>query len=56
VEVAFVAALPQVIPVAQIRADPALSGLLLFRLNRLSVYPVEPAAWRRLCKLAGWKA
>ena len=55
VEVAFVSALPAVLPVAQIRADPVLSGLLLFRLNRLSVSPVEPAAWARLCGLAGWK-
>jgi predicted RNA-binding protein with PUA-like domain len=51
VDVGFVAQLPRVIPAAQLRADPALSGLLFFRQGRLSVCPAEASAWKRLAAL-----
>jgi len=54
VDVAYVSSLSQVIPATQLRADPALKDLLLFRQGRLSVSPVEGAAWKKLCRLALW--
>jgi len=39
---------------ARLRKEPALAGLLLFRQGRLSVCPVDAAAWKRLSALAGW--
>jgi predicted RNA-binding protein with PUA-like domain len=38
---------------AAIKADPALAGMALLRQSRLSVSPVEQAAWRHICGLTG---
>jgi predicted RNA-binding protein with PUA-like domain len=54
VDVAYVSQLAQPLPAAQLRADPVLKDLLLFRQGRLSVSPVEAAAWKKLCQLALW--
>ena len=54
VDVAYVSTLSQVIPATQLRSDPVLKGLLLFRQGRLSVSPVEGPAWKKLCRLALW--
>lgn len=38
----------------QLRGDPALADLLILRRgNRLSITPVEPAHWERICALGG---
>ena len=36
-----------------IKAEPKLADMLLFRHSRLSVMPVEPAAWKLICKMGG---
>ena len=37
----------------QIKADPRLQELALVRQSRLSVSPVDEAAWRIICEMAG---
>jgi predicted RNA-binding protein with PUA-like domain len=44
--------LAQPVTLAAVKADPALAGLALVRQSRLSVMPVEPAAFERILKLA----
>ena len=47
----------RLVPLAELRADPALATLrILQRGNRLSITPVEPAEWSRICRLAGSRA
>jgi predicted RNA-binding protein with PUA-like domain len=36
-----------------LKADPALSGMLMFRQFRLSITPVEPDEWARIVQLGG---
>ena len=36
-----------------IRAEPSLSEMVLVRNSRLSVQPVTPEEWRRICALGG---
>ena len=43
------------VTLAQIKADPSLLGMAFVRQSRLSVSPVEPAAWKTICKLGGVK-
>jgi predicted RNA-binding protein with PUA-like domain len=45
VEVAPVRALAQPVTLAQMKADPALAGMAMFRQFRLSVSPVTPEEW-----------
>ena len=53
VDVRFVERLPKPVPLAAIKADPALAELPLVRRgSRLSVMPVTPAQWRRILALA----
>lgn len=54
VDLAYVSSLAAVLPVARLRDEAALGGLLLFRQGRLSVSPVEGPAWKRLSQLAFW--
>ncbi len=51
------ALLPMARPVtlAEIKADPAFADFALLRLSRLSVVPVTPDFWGRICELGGWK-
>ncbi len=51
----FKALMPVKSPVtlAQIKGDPRLEHLALVRQSRLSVTPVDDAAWRLICDLAG---
>lgn len=51
VDVGFVAELPETIPSARLRQDPAFADLLFFRQGRLSVCPVDRIAWQRLMEL-----
>jgi predicted RNA-binding protein with PUA-like domain len=52
IDIRFEARFEHAVPAAVLRAEPALSGLLLLRHGRLSVSPVSAAEWtaiRRLC-------
>jgi predicted RNA-binding protein with PUA-like domain len=55
VDVAAVAPLPRPVTLAEIKADPELKEMALVRLARLSVQPVTPEEWKRVCKMAGFK-
>ena len=45
--------LPQPVPLAAIKADPAFADLALVRMGRLSVVPATAAQWKRLLRLGG---
>jgi predicted RNA-binding protein with PUA-like domain len=53
VEFAPVRPLPRPVTLAQMKAEPRLSDMTMFRQFRLSVTPVEPAEWAVICELAG---
>jgi predicted RNA-binding protein with PUA-like domain len=53
VDVKAVKPLPNPIGLEQIKQDPALSHLALVRQSRLSVMPIDEAAWTRICALGG---
>ena len=53
VDVEPVKPLPRMVPLAEIKAEPAFAELGLVRVPRLSVVPVEPAQWKRLLAMAG---
>jgi predicted RNA-binding protein with PUA-like domain len=53
VDVAPVGPVRTPVTLAQIKADPILSGMALVRQSRLSVSPVTPEQWARACELAG---
>ncbi|MCZ6486024.1 MAG: EVE domain-containing protein [Acidobacteria bacterium] len=46
-------ALPQIVSLAEVKADSEFSDFPLVRLPRLSVMPVTPAQWNRLLAMAG---
>ena len=52
VDVAAEGLLPKPVPLAAIKADPALADLPLVRMSRLSVMPVTPEQWKLLLKMA----
>ena len=54
VDLRAVAPLPRPVTLAQVKATPALSGMALVRLSRLSVSPVSEAEWRIVCTMGGW--
>ena len=56
VEVRAVAPARREVSLAQIKADPRLQHLALVRQSRLSVSPVDEAAWRLICAIAGIEA
>ena len=45
--------LPRPVPLAAIKARDDLVGMALVRQARLSVQPVEPAAWRAILEMGG---
>lgn len=45
--------LPRAVPLAAIKADPALQGIALVRQGRLSVLPLTAAEFARIRKLGG---
>jgi predicted RNA-binding protein with PUA-like domain len=55
VDVAPDAQLPQAVPLAAIKADPALADMPLIRMSRLSVMPVTPEQWRRILAMGAGK-
>jgi predicted RNA-binding protein with PUA-like domain len=54
VDMRAVGPMPRPVSLAAIKADPALADLMLVRQGRLSVMPVPPAHWARICKMGGW--
>jgi predicted RNA-binding protein with PUA-like domain len=56
VDVRPVAPAQREVSLGQIKADPRLQHLALVRQSRLSVSPVDDAAWRVICELAGIEA
>jgi predicted RNA-binding protein with PUA-like domain len=56
VDVAAVAKLAGYVPLARLRAEPALASMLLLRRGqRLSILPVTPGEWRVVLGLGGLK-
>ncbi|MFP4125234.1 MAG: EVE domain-containing protein [Alphaproteobacteria bacterium] len=45
--------LPEAVPLARIKATPELADLALVRQSRLSVMPVDAAAWALICRMGG---
>jgi len=43
------------VTLAEIKAEPRLSHLALIRQSRLSVVPIDDAAWTLLCQMGGVK-
>lgn len=52
------ALMPLKIPVtlATIKADPELAEIALVRMSRLSVMPITPEHWEKLCRMGGIEA
>ena len=44
---------PHPVTLAAIKSDPAFADFHLVRISRLSVMPVLPAMWKKLCTMAG---
>jgi predicted RNA-binding protein with PUA-like domain len=53
VDVRPVAPARREVSLRQIKTDPRLQHLALVRQSRLSVSPVDDAAWRLICEMAG---
>ncbi|HHN72766.1 MAG TPA: EVE domain-containing protein [Thermopetrobacter sp.] len=53
VDVEAVRDLPRPVGLDEIKADPALSDMVLVNNSRLSVQPVREEEWRRICRMAG---
>ena len=53
VDVKAISPLPRPVTLAAIKADPALASLALVKQPRLSVLPVDEAAWARICEMSG---
>jgi predicted RNA-binding protein with PUA-like domain len=56
VDVAPVKPVRREVGLRQIKAEPRLAHLALVRQSRLSVSPVDEAAWRLICEMAGIEA
>ncbi|MSU65311.1 MAG: EVE domain-containing protein [Opitutus sp.] len=53
VEVKAVNRLPRAVTLSEIKAEPALKGMVLLRISRLSVQPVAKAEYEKIVKMAG---
>lgn len=53
VDVKWARPLKTPVPLAAIKATPALKGIALLRQGRLSVVPVDAEAWALICRLGG---
>lgn len=56
VDLKAVEPLKRPVTLAEIKAEPKLAALGLVRQSRLSVMPVDAAAWKLLSKMGGMKA
>jgi predicted RNA-binding protein with PUA-like domain len=55
VEIEAVKPFPKPVTLDEIKADPRLQELALIRQSRLSVMPIDAAAWKIICGLGGYK-
>ena len=55
VDLEAVAPFPTPVSLADVKAEPALADMVLVRNSRLSVQPVRPEEWTRVCKMGGYK-
>lgn len=53
VDIRAVAPVKTPVTLEQIKTDPALADMVLVKNSRLSVQPVTPEEWQRICTLAG---
>jgi len=53
VDVKAVKDVPKPVTLAAIKADPAFADMVLVKYSRLSVQPVTPEEWKRICKMGG---
>ena len=53
VDMRAVAPMPHPVTLVAIKADPEFADFALVRLSRLSVMPVSPEHWKRLCQMGG---
>src|ERR1700709_771802 len=53
VELAPVRALPRPVSLTEMKANPALAGMAMFRQFRLSVCPIAPDEWAQIMAMAG---
>lgn len=44
---------PEPVTLATIKADPVFTDMVLVKNSRLSVQPVTPEEWKRICKMGG---
>ena len=54
VDVRAVGAFPEPVTLADCKADPRLSGMVLVNNTRLSVQPVTADEWKVICQLGGY--
>jgi predicted RNA-binding protein with PUA-like domain len=50
-----VAAMKEPVTLAAIKAEPKLKDVALIRQSRLSVMPIDTAAWKLICRMGGVK-
>ncbi len=55
VDMRAVGPMPNPVPLAAIKADPDFADFALVRQSRLSVMPVPPQLWKKLCRMGGWR-
>lgn len=56
VDFEFVTKFPELIPLHQLKDDSALAGMLVLQKGtRLSITPVTPEHFKRVCRLGKWK-
>jgi predicted RNA-binding protein with PUA-like domain len=56
VDIAYVATLPRIVTLAEIKADPELQTVMVAQKgSRLSIQPVSEAHFARVCCLGGWE-
>jgi predicted RNA-binding protein with PUA-like domain len=55
VDVQAVKPMPKPVTLAEIKAEPKLKDMKLVRQSRLSVSPVDDAAWKLICQMGGLK-
>jgi predicted RNA-binding protein with PUA-like domain len=53
VEVAPLRPFPRPVTLAEMKAEPKLAGMAMFRQFRLSVCPIAPDEWSIICAMAG---
>ena len=56
VDMETVSPMPRPVTLAEIKADPDLATIALVRQSRLSVMPIAPEHWKKLCRMGQWKA